>query len=193
MLLVDELRAEYNKLETTMKELEAVKMQVQKALESGQYTVYSHYQDEVKISIKLDKEFDYLLKNTELAIKTLVETTNKVCGGNTFVTVDSAQVICVVKQFYPTDKIDMPFHQIMLEKNIELVKFHLKNEMLERAKNGFCEGRIKLGEKVMNITVYSDIIFKKLSEYYAEQGIKIKFGMFLSDPIYFNWDPKEEN
>ena len=44
----------------------------------------------------------------------------------------------------------------------------------------------------MDITVYSDIIFKKLSEYYAEQGIKVQFGMLLSDPIYFNWDPKKE-
>ena len=80
----------------------------------------------------------------------------------------------------------------MLTDIIEFTKFHLKNEMLEKAKNGFSEGEIKLGEKAMDITVYSYIIFKKLSEYYAEQGVKVQFGMLLSDPIYFNWDPKKE-
>lgn len=192
MLLIDELRAEYNKLETVMNDLEAIKSQVKKALENGQYIVYSHCQEQVKMSIKLDKEFDCLLENTELAIKTLVATTNEVCGGNTFVMVDSTQVICVVKQFFPTDRLDLPFHKTMLTDIIEFTKFHLKNEMLEKAKNGFSEGTIKLGEKAMDITVYSDIIFKKLSEYYAQQGIKVQFGMLLSDPIYFNWDPKKE-
>ena len=114
MLLIDELRAEYNKLETVMNDLEAIKSQVKKALENGQYIVYSHCQEQVKMSIKLDKEFDCLLENTELAIKTLVSTTNEVCGGNTFVTVDSTQVICVVKQFYPTDRLDLPFHKKLL-------------------------------------------------------------------------------
>jgi hypothetical protein len=192
MLLIDELRTEYNKLETVMNDLEAIKSQVKKALENGQYIVYSHCQEQVKMSIKLDKEFDCLLENTELAIKTLVATTNEVCGGNTFVAVDSTQVICVVKQFYPTDRLDLPFHKTMLTDIIEFTKFHLKNEMLEKARSGFSEGEIKLGEKAMDITVYSDIIFKKLSEYYAQQGIKVQFGMLLSDPIYFNWDPKKE-
>ena len=41
MLLIDELRAEYNKLETVMNDLEAIKSQVKKALENGQYIVYS--------------------------------------------------------------------------------------------------------------------------------------------------------
>ena len=134
MLLIDELRAEYNKLETVMNDLEAIKSHVKKALENGQYIVYSHCQEQVKMSIKLDKEFDCLLENTELAIKTLTSTTNEACGGNTFVTVDSTQVICVVKQFFPTDRLDLPFHKTMLTDIIEFTKFHLKNEMLEKAK-----------------------------------------------------------